>query len=66
MNVAELVFTAVSEIFKHGLTRHVVTANPCAGISIAAICGKPEPKRQRLKLTEDELQVILPALPGIG
>lgn len=66
VNVAELVFTAISEIFKHGLARHVVTANPCAGISVYAICGKPEPKRQRLKLTEDELRVILPALPGIG
>lgn len=66
VNVAELVFTAVSEIFKHGLARHVVTANPCAGISVSAICGKPEPKRQRLKLTEDELRVILPALPDIG
>lgn len=66
VNVAELVFTAVSEIFKHGLARHIVTANPCAGISVSAICGKPEPKRQRLKLTEDELRVILPALPGIG
>lgn len=66
VNVAELVFTAVSEIFKHGLARHVVTANPCAGISVSAICGKPEPKRQRLKLTEDELRVILPALPCIG
>lgn len=66
VNVAELVFTAISEIFKHGLARHVVTANPCAGISVSAICGKPEPKRQRLKLTEDELRVILPALPGIG
>lgn len=66
VNVAELVFTAVAEIFKHGLARHVVTANPCAGISVSAICGKPEPKRQRLMLTEDELRVILPALPGIG
>ena len=66
VNVAELVFTAVSEIFKHGVARHVVTTNPCAGISVSAICGKPEPKRQRLKLTEDELRVILPALPGIG
>jgi len=66
VNVAELVFTAVSEIFKHGLARHVVTTNPCAGISVSAICGKPEPKRQRLKLTEDELRTVLPALLGIG
>lgn len=65
-SVAELVFTAASEIFKHGVARHVVTANPCAGISVTAICGKAEPKRQRLKLTEAELRAVLPALPTIG
>jgi integrase len=65
-NVAELVFTAVSEIFKHGVARHVVTGNPCAVISVAAIVGKPEPKRPRLKLTEEELRALLPALPSIG
>jgi site-specific recombinase XerD len=65
-SVAELVFTAVSEIFKHGIARHAVTANPCAGISVSAICGKREPKRQRLKLTADELRSLLPALPSIG
>lgn len=66
VNVAELVFTAISEIFKHGVARHVVISNPCAGISVAAICGKPEPKRKRLMLTEAELRAILPALPSIG
>jgi integrase len=65
-SVAELVFTAISEIFKHGVARHAVTANPCAGISIYAICGKREPVRQRLKLTAAELRAILPALPSIG
>lgn len=64
--VAEVTFTALSEIFKHGLARRVVNTNPCAGISVSAICGKPEPTRQRLKLTEQELRSILPALPGIG
>ncbi|MDA0981869.1 MAG: tyrosine-type recombinase/integrase [Proteobacteria bacterium] len=66
INVAELVFTAVSEILKHGVARHVVTANPCAGISVSAICGRPVPTRPRLMLTEAELRVILPALPSIG
>lgn len=65
-NVAEMVYTAVSEIFKHGIARHVVTANPCSAISVSAICGKPEPRRLRLKLTEAELRAILPALPSIG
>ncbi len=66
VNVAELVFTALSEIFKHGIARRVVTANPCAGISVSAICGRPEPRRQRLMLTEAELRTIFPALPSIG
>lgn len=66
VNVAELVFTAMSEIFKHGIARHVVIANPCAGITVSAICGKAEPKRQRLKLTAEELRVILPGLSTIG
>jgi len=65
-SVAELVFTAVSEIFKHAVARHAVTANPCAGISVSAICGKPIPKRLRLNLSAEELRVILPALPLIG
>jgi integrase len=65
-SVAELVFTAISEIFKHGVARHAVTANPCAGISVSAICGKQKPKRKRLMLTVDELRVILPALPAVG
>lgn len=65
-NVAEMVLSAVSEIFKHGMARHVVTANPCSGISVAAICGRPAPRRLRLKLTEAELRALLPALPFIG
>jgi integrase len=66
IHVAELVLTAVSEAFKHGIARHVVTNTPCAGISIKAICGKPEPTRERLKLTEEELRVILQSLSFIG
>lgn len=66
VNVADLVFTALKEIFKHGLACHVVTANPCAGVTVAAIAGKADSKRDRLKLTDEELRAILPALPGIG
>ena len=65
-NVAELTFTALSEIFKHGIARRVVMTNPCAGISVSAICGKPAPRRQRLMLTDVELRAIFPALPSIG
>ena len=36
-NVAELTFTALSEIFKHGIARHVIQANPCMGIMVSAV-----------------------------
>ncbi|MCV2423469.1 tyrosine-type recombinase/integrase [Paucibacter sp. DJ2R-2] len=66
VNVVELVFTALSEIFKHGLANHSVIVNPCAGISVHAICGRPAPTRARLKLTEAELRAVMPTLPAIG
>lgn len=65
-HVAEAAMTTLSEMFKHGLARHVVLANPCVGISVSAICGKPRPTRTRLKLTDAELRALLPALPTIG
>lgn len=66
VNVADMVYTAVSEVFKHGLARHAVTANPCLVISVSAICGRPKPRRTRLKLTKTELQEVMLALPTIG
>ena len=66
MHVASLVLIALSRIFKHGIAKHVALTNPCLGITATAICDAPKPTRLRLKLTEDELRIILPALPSIG
>ena len=66
VHVAGQVFTALSEVFKHGAARHVVLTNPCAGITVSAICGDAKPTRLRLKLSEHELRKILPAVPSIG
>lgn len=66
VHVASLVLIALSRIFKHGIAKHVVLTNPCIGISATAICDAPKPTRLRLKLSEDELRVILPALHSIG
>ena len=60
--VARLVLSAVNEIFKHGLARLIVTNNPATSINVKAICGPAAPKRDRLKLTEEELRALLPAL----
>ena len=65
-NVMELVFTAISEIFKHGVARRFVDLNPCLGLSVAAICGAAPQARLRLHLSEDQLRLILPELPSMG
>lgn len=65
-NIAELVLTATSEVFKHGQRTSAVTVNPCFGLQAFAIAGRPEVKRQRLKLSEDELRVLLPNLHLLG
>lgn len=66
VHVAGLVLTAISEAFKHGIARHVVITNPCAGISVNAICGRPKPTRLRLMLTEPELKIVLLNLAFVG
>ena len=60
--VARLVLSAVNEIFKHGLARLVVINSPSTNINVKAVCGPPTPKRKRLKLTEEELRALLPAV----
>ena len=66
VHVASLVLIALSRIFKHGIAKHLALTNPCLGITASAICDAPKPTRLRLKLTEDELRLVLPALPSIG
>ena len=66
VHVASLVLIALSRIFKHGIAKHLALTNPCLGITATAICDAPKPTRLRLKLTEDELRLVLPALPSIG
>lgn len=66
VHVASLVLIALSRIFKHGIAKHVALSNPCLGITASAICDTPKPTRLRLKLSEEELRLILPALPSVG
>ena len=60
--VARLVLVSINEICKHGLARLMITNNPASGVSVKAICGLGTPKRQRIKLTEEELKALLPAM----
>ena len=66
LHVARLVLIALREVFAHGIARHVVTENPCAHIKGKAIIGAPPSRRERIMLTDEELKVMLTALPRIG
>lgn len=54
-SVAELVLTAISEIFKHGTLIDAVKANPCAGISAAALGSAGRESDRRRTLLEPQL-----------
>jgi integrase len=66
LHVARLVLIAIREVFAHGVAKHVVEANPCAHIKAKAVIGAPPSGRARIMLSDDELQAMMPALPGIG
>lgn len=66
VHVASLVLIALSRIFQYGIAKHAALTNPCLGIKASAICEPPAPTRIRLSLSEEELRIVLPALPSIG
>jgi len=59
-----LIFETLAAIFDHGIARSVINANPCAGIKVTAVLGKAPETKPRVKLSEEELRLILPALPN--
>jgi len=65
-HVAKLVLIAIREVFGHGIGRHLVDTDPCAPITAKAIIDKAPPRRARIKLNDDELRAMLPALPSLG
>jgi integrase len=65
-NVAEITFTALNEIFKHGQGQSAVTVNHCIGLSVSSIAGKPAAAKPRIQLSAAELHAILSRLPELG
>lgn len=64
--VARRAFEIVSVIYSHGVAKHLVKDNPCAGLKLSAILGKRQVRRARIKLTEDEVRAVLAGLPSLG
>ncbi len=64
--VARRAFEIVSVIFAHGVAKHMVRNNPCAGLKLSAILGPRPVRRPRVMLAEGHLRALMAALPGIG
>jgi hypothetical protein len=46
-------------LFTHACGKRLINVNPCHGIMLSALLGERPPKRQRLMLTRDEIQLLL-------
>lgn len=66
LHVARLVLIAIKEVFAHGIARHVVTQDPCAHIKAKAIIGGTKQQRERVMLTDGEIDAMLAALPQLS
>lgn len=64
--VARRTFELLSVVFSHGTAKRRVPGNPCMGLKVSAIIGAPKPKRERIKLSRDELRAVLAGLPLLG
>lgn len=59
--------SAARLVLAHGLSKHVLSGDPCAGISVAAIAGQgARGSRDRVMLSDAELKIVLPALAQYG
>jgi len=59
-----LIFGTLSAIFDHGMGKKILATNPCQGIKLESVLGVKPATRKRVKLTDEELRLILPALPN--
>lgn len=64
-SVARRAFEHLSVIFAHGLARGAVTTNPCAGLKVSAILGRPRAPRPRTSLSLEELRMLFANMPRI-
>ncbi|WP_203467412.1 site-specific integrase [Dechloromonas sp. TW-R-39-2] len=59
--------SAARLVLAHGLSKHILAGDPCAGISVAAIAGQgAKGVRDRVMLSDVELKAVLPTLAQYG
>ena len=65
-SVARRTYEIVSVIFSHGVAKQIALVNPCDALRVSSIIGVQKKRRERIKLTSDEIRSLLAALPTIG
>jgi integrase len=61
------VMSSTRLIFAHGIAKHVVSGDPCAGITVKAIAGDTSKgEASRVMLTDAELKTVFSVLPKYG
>ncbi|MHB1140673.1 MAG: tyrosine-type recombinase/integrase [Sulfuricaulis sp.] len=65
-SVARRAFEILSVIFAHGVAKHLAKENPCMHLKPKSIIGVRQKRRERIKLSADELRALLAGLPQIG
>lgn len=58
-NTAILCSTTLKALFKHAMAQSLIVQNPCTGIEVEAVVGKPPPPKTRLMLTDAEISTLL-------
>lgn len=64
--ITRRVKTTLAQLFDHAVALQIVSANPCAGIRLAALKGPRPPVRKRVMLSEAELRKLLPGIEVVG
>lgn len=59
--------SAARLVFAHGVSKHIVSGDPCSGISVTAIAGQgAKGSKERVMLSDTELKIVLPGLAKYG
>ena len=58
-SVARRGWEQIVMVFRHGVSIGAMTTSPCASLSITSILGARPARKERIKLTVDELRIVL-------
>lgn len=64
--ISKRVLTTASKLFEHAAGLHLVSIDPCAGVSLVSLFGPRPPVKKRVMLSEDDLRTLLATMDTLG